>query len=97
VTLSSQEDENKFTQVYGFGHWDPNEEGTFLSISLDRLEEQTTPTNKNHNRSNHTLLVLEISTRHLVMIEKKKNTFLCIPASKIMVGDILRPCPYKFY
>jgi hypothetical protein len=29
--------DNTFTQVYGVGHWDPNEECIFLSISVDSI------------------------------------------------------------
>jgi Hint module len=74
---------DKYTQVYGFGHLDHQQEGTFLRISFYTLG------------SNHTLLgnnctasFLQILTQHLVMIDKKKISYR-IPFNDVVVGDIL--------
>jgi Hint module len=65
-----------FTQVYGFGHLDYNLEGTFLRISFEK-NDVPSPVSS-----------IEISARHLVMIEKEKKQYR-IPAADIAVGDIL--------
>jgi Hint module len=72
--------DDMFTQVYGFGHFDHNLEGTFLHISFENNDtRQTIPS---------PVSSLEISSRHLVMVEKDNKNYR-IPAANVVVGDIL--------
>jgi hypothetical protein len=69
---------NRFTQVYGFGHFDQNREEEYLQLHFFR------------NEANQTSLpVLEKSQNHLLFVEKIK-TFDPYPirASDVVVGDI---------
>jgi Hint module len=84
MVKSMHSDDNMFTQVYGFGHLDHHQEGIYLHITFD----------DNINTMTSTLSeqasFLEISSRHLVMIEKKNDTKqFYIPAGNVRIGDIL--------
>jgi Hint module len=72
---------NKFTQVYGFGHLDHHRQGTFLHIVF--RESGSTMTNVLNQAT-----FLKISAHHLVMLERN-NKHYPISAKDIKVGDIL--------
>jgi Hint module len=60
-----------FTQVYGFGHWDLNQDGTFLRITYDHSSSNDTVPKATNQAS-----FLEISSRHMVMIDKDGNNII---------------------
>lgn len=71
----------KFTQVYGFSHYDVNREDTFLRICF----------NSSSDTKDTAYLMspcLEISPRHLVMVDKMSK-HVPTQAAHVMVGDIL--------
>jgi Hint module len=66
-----------FTQVYGFGHYDPDWEATFQQIIL-----------KDEDKGVDHFPSLEITSQHLVFVERNQKQYT-IPASDIVVGDQL--------
>lgn len=70
----------QFTQVYGFGHWDPAKEDMFLQIFFD-------DNSGNQNYVDDSSLVLEVSPRHLLMMDIDNQTYP-VRASNVIVGDI---------
>lgn len=69
----------QFTQVYGFGHLDPAREEVFLQIHF-------------HSKGSQTDIILplplEVSARHLVMLDKVGFQFPT-RAADVVVGDML--------
>jgi Hint module len=72
--------DNIFTQVYGFSHVDRNHDGIFLHFTFDSCSRESISPNQ--------ASFLEISKRHLVVVEKTEKSYL-IPAGDVIVGDIL--------
>jgi Hint module len=70
--------DGKYTQVYGFGHWDPNHEETFIQIEFDGGDGTTMPLNKVH-----------ISPMHLVFVTRNNNRMDLIRAVDVIIGDVL--------
>jgi Hint module len=69
--------DGEYSQVYGFGHFDPDLEVEFLQLYLkaqNRSEEQQP---------------LEISSHHLLFVQKAMHQSQVIPASDVVIGDIL--------
>jgi Hint module len=65
----------EYTQVYGFGHRDHHVEATFLQIYFDSDSKNESP--------------VEVSSDHLIFVERNQQTSFAVPASDVVVGDIL--------
>jgi Hint module len=78
--VKSGKNDDDYTQVYGFGHYDPSWEDDFLQIGV----------RENTNSSHPSVLLppLEISSRHLVFVERNYKQS-SMRASDIRVGDEL--------
>jgi Hint module len=76
--------EDKFTQVYGFGHFDHNRDGVFLQITLHSEANDEAITSQASSLS----MFLEVSPPHLIMIEKNHKQYR-VPAREVRVDDIL--------
>jgi Hint module len=78
--------ENEYTQVYGFGHFDPNQDGTFLQITFhdDASSEPMSIIPYQESSSSF----IEISLQHLTMVERNHQQYQ-IPAGDVRVDDIL--------
>jgi hypothetical protein len=64
---------DKFTQVYGFGHFEHKREATFLQIMFhDDENDKTMSTVLDHESSSN---IIEISVRHLIMIDRNHKQF----------------------
>lgn len=74
--------DGQFTQVYGFGHMDPAKEAVFLQIFFDGY------IGKREHYMNASSFVLEISPRHLLMMDISNQKYP-IRASEVIVGDKL--------
>lgn len=70
----------KFTQVYGFGHFNHEEVGTYLRILFDTTERL--------QPSNFSTAFIEISSNHLVMMDKSSKK-MHIRAADVIIGDEL--------
>jgi Hint module len=80
---------DKYTQVYGFGHLNHQQEGTFLRIGFYTWgSNYTLPQQKELSQGIYVLSFLEISARHLVMIDRMNISYR-IPAEDVVVGDML--------
>lgn len=100
----------KYTQVYGFGHYDHNREETYVRFKFDdhnHHNDIVASTGSGSSSSQDALLlataryltasskinqastVLEISSKHLVFVNDGQNNNNPIPASNIMIGDML--------
>jgi hypothetical protein len=76
--------DDKFKQVYGFGHFDHNQDGTFLQI---RFHNDNGIVNSNY-KNQESLAFIELSVQLLIMIERKDKQHR-VPASNIKVDDIM--------
>jgi Hint module len=75
-----QSSEKTFTQIYGFGHLDPNQVGTFLRISFE---------NKDDSDLDQSTSFIELSLQHLLTIERTNGESYHIAAGNVVVGDSL--------
>jgi Hint module len=73
----------EFTQVYGFGHMDHDQDAVFLQIYISS-DVDTNQTEKD----NMVFPFIEVSPNHLVFMNRKNQSFP-IRASDIMIGDTL--------
>jgi Hint module len=64
----------QYTQVYGFGHYDPNHYETFVQIEL--------------NESSRSELMY-ISPKHLVLVTRDNHQMDWIRAMDVVIGDVL--------
>jgi Hint module len=71
--------DGRFSLVYGFGHWDYDQEELYLQIHFARNAE---------NRTRDQSSSLEISAQHLIIMEKDRLP-QAIRASDVVVGDWL--------
>jgi Hint module len=71
---------DKFSQVYGFGHFDHDQEGIFLHILVAK--------NYHNYTAQYDESFIKISPKHLVLVEQS-NKEIPIPAADIVVGDLL--------
>jgi Hint module len=80
--------DDKFTQVCGFGHFDPIHAGTFLHITFhdDANGESVLIFPKQESILPSSFI--EISERHLIMIERNHKQYR-LPAKEVRVDDIL--------
>jgi Hint module len=79
---NSDNDDDAYTQVYGFGHLDHNREDEFLQIFLDH---SNTSSDNNANSLQH-LPPFEVTSRHLVFVKRNDKEYT-IAASNIRIGD----------
>lgn len=68
-----------YTQIYGFGHLDPEREESFIQIHFDQYY---------YNNSHQTPNILELSSDHLVFVDRSSRSYP-IRATDVVVGDIL--------
>jgi Hint module len=79
--------DSKFTQVYGFGHFNHNRDGTFLQIMFhDNENRETISFYRKHEPSS--LSFIEISVRHLLMIERNHKQYR-VASGDVRVDDIV--------
>jgi Hint module len=77
--------DNKFTLVYGFGHFDPIQDGTFLQIMFhDDADGEVLSAFMDQESSSF----IELSVHHLIMIERNHKQYW-VPAGDVHVDDIL--------
>lgn len=82
-------DNEYYTQVYGFGHFDDNREIPFIQLIYNGPHEEEEE--NNHHRHNNTQ-ALEVSSKQLIFVSRDSNYgqyYYPIRASDIEVGDIL--------